>query len=90
MKFFKRKQAHGSFLASMVPPWIKYPIIPASSIGWRVEGDAKEYLAEFEYWWIRLEDAQVASYVDAYPVPTSWEERHTDWEEKRKNFVPKV
>lgn len=88
--FFRRKKKIGSYSASMVPPWIMFPIVPASSIGWSIDGDPQEYLSSFESWWTRLEDIQATAFLEVYPVPPSWTERYEAWEEKRKRFVPKA
>ncbi len=87
--FFRRKKNYGQGLVSMVPPWIKYPTIPVTSIGWHVGGEADQYLTEFVCWWKTLEDTQVAAYIEAYPAPPSWKEAHEHWESQRKSSTHK-
>lgn len=70
---FKKKIDKTKPIYSMVPPWVKYPIIPAKSIGWRM-GVPEEYLSEFRVWWSTLDADQKETYREIYPAPESWRE----------------
>lgn len=53
------------------PPWLKYPNIPISSMGWRM-GDGEDYMEAFGDW-RRAQPADVlAAYAAKYPTPSAW------------------
>ena len=66
----------------MEPPWLKYPHIPAASIGWRMDG-GEDYLARFDEWFGSLSVAEQEAYVQANRPPQAWRTygifRHPPW-----------
>lgn len=74
MGIFKKKLDKTKPIYSMLPPWVKYPIIPAKSIGWRLGGEPERYLYEFRDWWSTLNAEQKDTYREIYPAPESWRE----------------
>jgi len=52
----------------MEPPWIKYPDIPAMSIGWRM-GGGEDYGIAFYRWFRALTPSERQAYCAANPEP---------------------
>lgn len=71
---FKKKIGKMKSIYSMVPPWVKYPIISVKSIGWRIGGEPDKYLTNFICWWSTLDKEQKDTYREIYPAPESWRE----------------
>jgi protein-tyrosine-phosphatase/N-acetylglutamate synthase-like GNAT family acetyltransferase len=59
--------AHGTF----VPPWVKYPDIPRSSIGWRM-GSGEWYAWMWGTWWAGLDETAQTAYREQWPPPPQW------------------
>lgn len=55
----------------MNPPWVKYPNLPRTSMGWRM-GAGEEYREEFEGWWVKQTGSQRAIIMTSYPEPATW------------------
>ncbi len=55
----------------MIPPWIKYPAIPRSSIGWRM-GEGEAYWDDFREWWKAQLPHDQANLRNSYPEPPEW------------------
>jgi hypothetical protein len=53
------------------PPWIKYPDIPRSSIGWRM-GAGEDYRRDFHDWFGDLSPAERVTYRQRWPEPADW------------------
>lgn len=54
------------------PPWLMYPNIPITSMGWRM-GDGEEYNSDFGAWVKSQARQQLAAYLAKYPVPHDWQ-----------------
>jgi hypothetical protein len=65
------KRRFSARLASMEPPWDKYPQIPAGSIGWRM-GPGEEYYNQFYRWFSALSRADQHEYSSAHEPPSGW------------------
>ena len=57
--------------APVLPPWQKYPQIPAGSIGWRM-GYGEEYFVEFDDWFARKSPEHRLRYAAQNPEPDEW------------------
>jgi hypothetical protein len=55
----------------MVPPWIRFPDLPATPVGWW-RGD-QSYRADFREWWDRQTPETRLRVQERYPEPPSWE-----------------
>ena len=55
----------------MVPPWVKYPNLPRSSMGWRM-GMGEEYCGKFKAWWWRQARETRLRARAKYPEPEEW------------------
>lgn len=68
----KNQKLNNSKIYSKLPPWIKYPLIPAGDIGWRM-GESETYLYEFKSWRNScLTEESKRNYREVYPAPESW------------------
>jgi N-glycosidase YbiA len=55
----------------MVPPWEKYPEIPAGSIGWRM-GYGEDYMSDWHKWLRGLSPLGKHKYAQSLDVPEAW------------------
>lgn len=55
----------------MSPPWIRYPYIARSSIGWRM-GDGEQYMSDFIEWWDAQSIDAKQAYKARYNTPVDW------------------
>lgn len=55
------------------PPWLRYPNLPRSSMGWRM-GEGETYAEEFDGWLARQPASVVQAYQAKYPAPHDWKE----------------
>lgn len=53
------------------PPWLKYPNLPRTSMGWRM-GEGESYAEEFEGWLARQPEEVLQNYQVKYPAPLEW------------------
>lgn len=56
----------------MLPPWLKYPELDSSSIGWRM-GYGESYISEFGPWYEGLSESGKLRYQSIYPATGEWE-----------------
>ena len=56
----------------MLPLWLKFPNIPAYSIGWRM-GAGEDYRYAWAEWYDALADEERRRYQERYPAPEEWE-----------------
>ena len=63
--------AQGETEGLMVPPWIEYPAMPRTSIGWRM-GYGEEYWDEFRAWWLAQSPDVRGQMKAQYPEPPGW------------------
>ena len=54
------------------PPWLKYPNLPRTSMGWRM-GEGESYVEEFHGWLARQPTDMIQVYQAKYPAPHEWE-----------------
>ena len=57
---------------AMLPPWLKYPELDSSSIGWRM-GYGESYLCEFYPWYKGLSERGRQRYHSMFPATGEWE-----------------
>jgi hypothetical protein len=55
----------------IVPPWVKYPNIPARSIGWRM-GIGEDHAIKFHEWYMQQSDDVRLAVRSRYPEPEPW------------------
>jgi hypothetical protein len=55
----------------MVPPWIKYPNLPRTSMGWRM-GQGEAYRDDFDLWWSRQPRNIRLAARSKYPESVEW------------------
>ena len=67
----------------MHPPWVKYPNLPRTSMGWRM-GAGEEYREEFDGWWVEQLESLRAAMVASFPEPATW----TDFWKSLPNSMP--
>ncbi|RYH62448.1 MAG: hypothetical protein EON54_09310 [Alcaligenaceae bacterium] len=53
------------------PPWLKYPNMPRTSMGWRM-GEGEDYAEEFSHWLSQLTTNELRAYRKKYPAPSDW------------------
>lgn len=53
------------------PPWLMYPNMPITSMGWRM-GEGEYYNEAFGTWLQSHPREKLAAYVAKYPIPPSW------------------
>ena len=70
------RKAEASDPELMLPPWIKYPHIPAGSVGWRM-GPGEDYWMDFLWWMRKLSESDFEAYKLANPAPSGWDNFYT-------------
>jgi hypothetical protein len=55
----------------VVPPWVKFPNIPARSIGWRM-GVGEAHAIKFHEWYTQQPEEIRAVVRSRYPEPIAW------------------
>lgn len=53
------------------PPWLKYPNLPITSMGWRM-GEGEDYNMEFSNWLDRQPLEVLRDYSARFPAPAEW------------------
>lgn len=56
----------------MLPPWLKFPKIPAGSIGWRM-GDGEDYWLEWLDWFLGQDEGTRTTFTSRFAEPLGWE-----------------
>lgn len=56
----------------MPPPWLKFPEIPPSSIGWRM-GAGEDYWLEWLDWFLGQNEITRTAFASRFAEPPGWE-----------------
>lgn len=54
-----------------LPPWLAFPDLPRTSIGWRM-GAGEDYLTEFRRWIRGMSTDHFSEFRDRFPEPAEW------------------